>query len=125
MIMRNWWSSCAKQTRKEIDMDFLNQTVQEKVKELVAACGDAETNEMQRPFASAYEVWARLKDLREQAKREEKNVDKLHGEIWDAVVEKNDDEQSIELRELGRIAGMLTLMWATIAAEAQRGANEG
>lgn len=104
-------------------MDYL-KTVQEKVGEVVAACNDAETNDMQRPFASAYEVWARLKDLREQAKREEKNADSLHGDIWKAVTEKNDDEQSIELRELGRIARGLTLLWATIAAEAERGADE-
>ena len=65
-----------------------------------------------------------LKDVREQAKNEEKNVDKLHGEIWEAVVEKNDDEQSIELRELGRRARELTFLWATIAAEAERGADE-
>ena len=105
-------------------MDYLSTTAQKAVGELVAACRDAETNDMQRPFASAYEVWARLKDVREQAKNEEKNVDKLHGEIWEAVVEKNDDEQSIELRELGRRARELTFLWATIAAEAERGADE-
>lgn len=105
-------------------MDYLNTEAQKSVEPLVVACKDAETNDMQRPFASAYEVWARLKDLLEKAKAEGKNVDKLHGEIWKAVVEKNDDEQSIELRELGRIARGLVHLWATIAAEAERGADE-
>ena len=105
-------------------MDFLNNEAGQRLEELVAACADAETNEMQRPFASAYEIWARLKDLMEQAKNEEKNGTKLHGEIWDAVVARNDDEQSIELRELGRTARSTALMWATIAAVAERGADE-
>lgn len=100
------------------------KTAGDHINEAVQACKDTAAKDMQRPFASAYEVWARLKDLLEQAKKATKDVEKIHGDIWDAVKDQNDDEQSIELRELGRQARTLASVWATVAADAERGADE-
>ncbi len=105
-------------------MVFFEETVLKKLQELVATCNDAETNDMQRPFASAYEAWAVIKELLELAKKQEKDADNFHGEIWEAVVEKNDDQERIELLELGKAAAGTALIWAAIAAAAKRGANE-
>jgi hypothetical protein len=104
-------------------MFFFSEQVLERMKGLVAACEEAVTEEMQRPFSSAHEAWAVIKELREQAKKQEKDADKLHGEIWEAVVEKNEDQERIELRELGKVAAGAALVWASIAAAARRGAG--
>ena len=88
-----------------------------------AAAADRD-NRMQRPFSSAHEIWSVIKETLESTEAEAKNAKKLHGEIWDAVKGQNEEEMSIELRELGRVSRGLACMWAAVAAASERGANE-
>ena len=105
-------------------MELFSKEVSAKAKCLIEACAEARGREMDRLCASGHEVWGRLKECLELAEKEEKNAAKLHKEIWKAIVEKNEDEAGIELRELGKVAEELTLFWARTAAEAYAGGNE-
>lgn len=79
---------------------------------------------MGREYASGHEAWAKLKQLMEQAKADEKTVESLQGELWQAIKEDNDDEISIELHTMGNKAMEICMTFATIAAEAHRAADE-
>lgn len=79
---------------------------------------------MGREYASGHEAWAKLKQLMEQAKADEKTVESLQGELWKAIKEDNDDEISIELHTMGNKAMEICMTFATIAAEAHRAADE-
>lgn len=79
---------------------------------------------MGREYASGYEAWAKLKQLMEQAKADEKNVESLHGELWGAIKDDNDDEVTIDLHTMGNKAMEICMTFATIAAEAHRAADE-
>lgn len=105
-------------------MELFNKGVCENARALIEACVAAREQEMGRPCASGHEVWGRLKECLELAKKEEKNAGKLHDEIWKAIVEGNEDEAGMELRELGKIAEELAMFYARAAAEAYTGGNE-
>lgn len=79
---------------------------------------------MGREFASGHEVWAKMKQLMEEAKADEKTVESLQGELWKAIKDDNDDEISIELHTIGNQAMEICMTFATIAAEAHRAADE-
>ncbi|MBO4854075.1 MAG: hypothetical protein J5482_02870 [Oscillospiraceae bacterium] len=105
-------------------MELFSKEVSAKAKSLIETCVETREQEMGRLCASGHEVWGRLKECLELAEKEEKNAAKLHKEIWKAIVEKNEDEAGIELRELGKIAEELAMFWARAAAEAYAGGNE-
>ena len=52
---------------------------------------------MGRNYASFYEAWAVLRQRIEETKRDAKALEKLHGELWDAIKDGNEDEALIEL----------------------------
>ena len=79
---------------------------------------------MGREYASGHEAWAKLKQLMEQAKADEKNVESLQGELWSAIKDENEDEVTIDLHTMGNKAMEICMTFATIAAEAHRAADE-
>ena len=79
---------------------------------------------MGREYASGHEVWAKLKQLMEQAKVDEKNIEGLQGGLWSAIKDDNDDEITIDLHTMGNKAMEICMTFATIAAEAHRAADE-
>lgn len=79
---------------------------------------------MGREYASGHEAWAKLKQLMEEAKADEKTVESLQGELWKAIKDDNDDEISIELHTIGNKAMEICMTFATIAAEAHRAEDE-
>ena len=79
---------------------------------------------MGREYASGHELWAKLKQLMEEAKADEKTVESLQGELWKAIKDDNDDEITIELNTIGNKAMEICGTFATIAAEAHRAADE-
>ena len=85
---------------------------------------DAECKKMGRGFASGHEAWAKLKQLSEEAKADEKSLDALLPDLWSAVKRGNDDEVGIYLREIGNKAEEVCMAFVTIAAEAHRAAEE-
>ena len=46
---------------------------------------------MGRDYASFYEAWAVLRQRIEETKRDAKALEKLHGELWDAIKDGNED----------------------------------
>ena len=96
------------------------QTIVRAVQERKVALRD----KMGREYASGHEVWAKIKQLMEEAKADEKTVESLQGELWKAIKEDNDDEISIELHTIGNKAMEICMTFATIAAEAHRAADE-
>lgn len=110
--------------RKENIMDYLDNQKIEQIEALATASLDALDNEMQRPFASAYEAWARIRHQLEQIEKETKAVKKLHEELWDAVKENNEDEQIVELRQLGIASKTMLTIWGTLGAAAEKAARE-
>ena len=52
---------------------------------------------MGRNYASFYVAWAGLRQRFEETKRDAKALEKLHGELWDAIKDGNEDEALIEL----------------------------
>ncbi len=54
----------------------------------------------QRGFASDYEAWAEVRALLEAAGNRQKNMEKLHKEMWDHVKRGERDAVSIMLAEL-------------------------
>ena len=79
---------------------------------------------MGREYDSGHEAWAKLKQLMEQAKVDEKNIEGLQGELWNAIKNENDDEVTIDLHTMGNKATEICMTFATIAAEAHRAADE-
>ena len=79
---------------------------------------------MGREYASGREAWAKRKQLMEQAKVDEKNIEGLQGELWNAIKDENDDEVTIDLHTMGNKAVEICMTFATIAAEAHRAADE-
>lgn len=60
---------------------------------------------MGRAYASFYEAWAVLRQRIEETKRDAKALEKLHGELWDAIKDGNEDEALIELGALCGLRG--------------------
>lgn len=75
---------------------------------------------MGRDYASFYEAWAVLRQRIEETKRDAKALEKLHGELWDAIK----DEALIELGAINANAAALCAAFAGMAAEAQRAVEE-
>lgn len=50
---------------------------------------------MGRDYASFYEAWAVLRQRIEETKRDAKALERLHGELWDAIKDGNEDEALI------------------------------
>ena len=46
---------------------------------------------MGRDYASFYEAWAVLRQRIEETKRDAKALERLHGELWDAIKDGNED----------------------------------
>lgn len=79
---------------------------------------------MGRNYASFYEAWAVLRQRIEETKRDAKALEKLHGELWDAIKDGNEDEALIELGAINANAAALCAAFAGMAAEAQRAVEE-
>lgn len=79
---------------------------------------------MGRDYASFYEAWAVLRQRIEETKRDAKALEKLHGELWDAIKEGNEDEALIEMGIIANSAAALCAAFAGMAAEAQRAVEE-
>lgn len=105
-------------------MDYLDEQKIKEIEALALASLDALDNEMQRPFASNYEAWARIRHLLEQIEQEIKSVKKLNEELWAAVKQGNEDEQAVELRQLGIASRTLLNLWGTLGAAADKAARE-
>lgn len=85
---------------------------------------ETEKNKMGREFASGYEAWAKVKRVLEMAKADMKSIETLHDDVWKAVKEDNEESINIHLNALGNKALEICVTFATIAAEAQRAAEE-
>lgn len=79
---------------------------------------------MGRDYASFYEAWAVLRQRIEETKRDAKALERLHGELWDAIKDGNEDEALIELGAINANAAALCAAFAGMAAEAQRAVEE-
>lgn len=79
---------------------------------------------MGRDYASFYEAWAVLRQRIEETKRDAKALEKLHGELWDAIKDGNVDEALIEMGAIADSAAALSAAFAGMAAEAQRAVEE-
>lgn len=84
----------------------------------------AEKNKMGREFASGYEAWAKIKRLLEIAKSDVKNIETLQDDVWKAIKEDNEESANIHLNALGNKALEICVAFSTVAAEAQRAAEE-
>jgi hypothetical protein len=87
--------------------------------EICAAIDHAQAGileERNRGFASDREAWAELKEKIENAVTAAKSIEKLHKEMWDAVLDKNDDAFCVLAQELQRAAGMVSIEWALVSA---------
>lgn len=80
--------------------------------------------EMGRDYASFFEAWAVLRQRIEETKRDAKALEKLHGELWDAIKGGNVDEALIEMGAIADSAAALCAAFAGMAAEAQRTVEE-
>lgn len=105
-------------------MDYLISSASQLVLKAVEECKVRGREKMGRGYASGHEAWAKIKELCEQAKRDEKTVDKLHAEIWDAIKDRNDEEVGVELKALANEATNIAMTFAIIAAEARRASEE-
>lgn len=74
----------------------------------VASAGEDEKltleTERGRGFSSDKEAWAELKELIERHDDAVKKVKKVHGELWNAIAERNEDSIPVLLAELTRSA---------------------
>lgn len=105
-------------------MDYMNRQVGELLDKLVTACEESSTNQMQRELASGHEAWAKLKDLTEQAKKAEKDVEQLQKDCWEAVKDQNDEEVMIEMKTIANSARVIAGIWAEASAIAARAEKE-
>ncbi len=105
-------------------MNYMTLEVGKKADELVKACVENSENEMQRELSSAHEAWAVIKDQLESAGKLEKDNDNLMKELWEAVKAGNDDEYTVEFKQVAMNAETIATMWAQVAACAQRAERE-
>ncbi len=90
----------------------------------VQECREKEEARMGCPYASGYEAWARLKHLLERAETAKKTLGSLHGDIWNAIKDDNDESVIVHLNAVGSQAMDMCVLLATIVAEANRAAEE-
>ena len=79
---------------------------------------------MGREFASGHEAWAKIKQLLEEAKADQKTIEGLQTDLWEAIKKENEDEMIVELHAIGNKAEELCVLFATVAADAHRAAEE-
>lgn len=70
----------------------------------------------QRGFASDYEAWAEVRALLESAGNCQKNMEKLHKEMWDHVKRGERDAVSIMLAELETSSVLQAGQYVKVAA---------
>jgi len=71
-----------------------------------------------RGFASDKEAWAEIKAALERLEKLNTTAKKLHKELWDSIVEDNDDSISAYTGEIERTAFALATEWLELAAVA-------
>lgn len=69
-----------------------------------------------RDFASDAEAWAEFKAVIDRAAEQVKTAGKLHGNLWKAHADKNDDEFYVTVQELERTAADLAREYLSLAA---------
>lgn len=79
---------------------------------------------MGREYASGHEIWAKAKQLLEEAKADIKTIESLQGELWGAVKSENDEEVNVDLHVIGNKAEEICMIFAALAAESHRAAEE-
>ena len=94
------------------------------VRSTVAEIRAREREKMGRPYASVHEAWARLKELQEVIKTDLKTLETLHTDVWSAAKEHNEEAAAVNLRAMANTAAALCVTVATIAAEAERAADD-
>lgn len=72
-----------------------------------------------RGFASDKEAWAELKEHIETGKKMVGDAEKLHKEMWKAVMENNPDAFGVIGNEIERNAMQQAAVWVMIAAVAK------
>lgn len=105
-------------------MGELEVNVPRAVCDLVALEKEQEKDRMGRPFASQHEAWARVKELSEGLGDTGKAISSVQADMWKAIRAGNDEEIVIELRQIGSYAMQACELYAKLAAEALRAADE-
>ena len=105
-------------------IEYVNSSATHTMLKAVEECMDRSREKMGREYASGHEAWARIKQLLEDAKRDQKNVEDLHKEVWDAVKDNNEECLHVNLQALSNEAINLCMAFAIVAAEARRAAND-
>lgn len=72
-----------------------------------------------RGFASDREAWAELKECIERTKQSQKDIEKVHTEMWSAVKERNGDAFTVLAQEFERASARLAEDWAQTSALAK------
>ena len=75
--------------------------------------------ERRRGFASDREAWAELKECLERTKQSQKDIEKVHTEMWSAVKDRNGDAFTALSQEFERASARLAEDWAQTAALAK------
>lgn len=76
-------------------------------------------HERERGFASDNESWAELKVHLERGKKMETDIVKIHKEMWDAIMDRNEDAFRALAQELQRASAMLAAEWVTASVMAK------
>lgn len=105
-------------------MNDMTVSASRRLIEAVEEARRASRERMDRDDSSGHEAWARVLELRESGKKEEKNLDSLHKDLWGDIVEKNEDAVGIELRQIANNALQLAMAYVLLSAEAGRAADE-
>lgn len=72
-----------------------------------------------RGFASDREAWAELKECIERTKQSQKDIEKVHTEMWSAVKDRNGDAFTALAQEFERASARLAEDWAQTSALAK------
>lgn len=105
-------------------MENLNVEASAKLVQAIQERKKKSREEMGRPYLSEHEAWAKLKEQLEAVERDLKNVKSLHGDIWKAIKEGNDEEVTIELREVASEATSVAMTLVALAATAYQAAED-
>ena len=105
-------------------MGDLEVNVSREVCDLVAKAKEQEKENMGREFASPHEAWARVKELSEELGDTGKTISSLQTDMWKAIRAGNEEEVVIELRQIGNQAMQACAIYARLAVEALRAADE-
>lgn len=89
----------------------------------VQECREREETRMGRPYASGHEAYSKLKLMLERVETGKKNLGELQKNIWDAIKDNSDESVIVYLNAVGNQAMDLCMLLATVAAEANRAAE--